>query len=147
MKKPICWQRKVPASIFNQKILPHSERKRLLSKGTTMANGWKTIQTLTKPDQIYELDRADQVILQRLRTGHCRLKTHLFYKFNIGEDPDCSCLEDDMTVEHVLQECPQLTELRNFYWPEDTSLDVKLYGGSHDLRRTASFVKTGHVLI
>nr|KAG5699264.1 hypothetical protein BaRGS_000466 [Batillaria attramentaria] len=35
-------------------------------------------------DGYYHLSREDQVIIVRLRTGHCRLKHHMFTKFNIG---------------------------------------------------------------
>nr|KAG5700129.1 hypothetical protein BaRGS_010436 [Batillaria attramentaria] len=57
-------------------------------------------------DGYYHLSREDQVIIVRLRTGHCRFKHHMFTKFNIGDTAACSCGAPRMAVDHLLQNCP-----------------------------------------
>nr|KAG5713187.1 hypothetical protein BaRGS_007714 [Batillaria attramentaria] len=61
-------------------------------------------------DSYHKLNRPDQVILFRLRTGHNRLNAHMYSKFRIGESEKCACNADVMNAEHLLQHC-QLLEL------------------------------------
>jgi hypothetical protein len=63
-------------------------------------------------DGYFQLSRSEQVIILRLRTGHNRIKYHVHTKFKIDTASLCHCGLADMTAEHVLQECPQLTDLR-----------------------------------
>ncbi|GFS27134.1 RNA-directed DNA polymerase from mobile element jockey [Elysia marginata] len=42
-------------------------------------------------DAIHKLSRAEQVEIFRLRTGHNRLKQHLFSRSRIGDGPNCPC--------------------------------------------------------
>ena len=92
-------------------------------------------------DSWNRLDRQDQVIIFRLRTGHCRLKGHLYNKMQIGDNATCPCGTSDMSVEHVLQECERLTTIRKEQWQSAVSMNEKLYGDLESLRRTAAFVK------
>ena len=55
-------------------------------------------------DNVYQLSREDQVIMVRLRTGHCRLRHNLHTKLYIGDTDTCSCGMAPMTVEHLLQD-------------------------------------------
>ena len=90
-------------------------------------------------DSFYNLPRRDQVNMTRLRTGHCRLRHHMYTRFRIGDTPSCQC-GAPQTVEHLLQNCPLHQNLRAEIWPEDTPLREKLYGPLESLRRTAAFV-------
>ena len=52
-----------------------------------------------RSDSCYKLNRADQVILLRLRTGHSRLDVHLFNKMTIGQSEMCPCNTAPMTMQ------------------------------------------------
>ena len=53
-------------------------------------------------DCLHKLNRPEQVILFRLRTGHSRLNAHM-YKFKVGESEMRPYNTDIMTAEHLLQ--------------------------------------------
>ena len=92
-------------------------------------------------DSYCQLSREDQVILMRLRTGHCRLRHHMFTKFRLGTTSVCPCSTADMTVEHLLQHCPTHQNLRTETWPTQTPMQKKIFGPLEDLRRTAAYIK------
>ena len=98
-------------------------------------------------DSFYQLSREEQVIIMRLRTGHCRLRHHLFTKFNIGDSPVCPCGTADMTVEHLLQHCPTHQNLRADTWPAQTPIREKIFGPVEDLRRTAAYIRATGVTV
>ena len=102
-----------------------------------------------KADPYHRLNRKEQVTIFRLRTGHNRLRSHLYNKFKIGDSDLCPCLTDSQTVEHVLQSCPLLEELRQKYWPGPSRMSVarKLSGCLEDLRTTAAFVEDSSLVI
>nr|KAG5688102.1 hypothetical protein BaRGS_031295 [Batillaria attramentaria] len=52
-------------------------------------DGDKNTRDYNNSDGYYHLSREDQVIIVRLRTGHCRLKHHMFTKFNISDTAAC----------------------------------------------------------
>ena len=104
-------------------------------------------QNYNANDPFYNLERADQVIIFRLRTGHNRLNYHLFRKFNVGQTDQCPCQEGSMTVEHILQSCPTHERLRQQSWMGEVPTSVKLYGGLEDLRITAAFIRSSNVSI
>ena len=56
-------------------------------------------------DSLHKLNRTEQVILFRLRTGHNRLNAHMYNKFKVGKSEMCPCNADIMTAEHLLQHC------------------------------------------
>ena len=64
------------------------------------------IKTAMKPRQekenYHHLDREEQAIMVRLRTGHNRLNYHLYRKLKAVPSPACPCGEEDQTAEHVL---------------------------------------------
>ncbi|KAK3756058.1 hypothetical protein RRG08_032981 [Elysia crispata] len=93
-------------------------------------------------DSIYQLPRADQVAIFRLRTGHNRLKHHLFSRFKIGDGPNCPCGASRQDAQHILQDCPQLEEARRKYWPEPREMNQKLYGSALHLGITAEFINS-----
>ena len=93
-------------------------------------------------DDYHMLPRKEQVTIFRLRTGHNRLKNHMFNKLHLVPSPICSCGEGDETTEHVLQVCPRFNFERNNTWPQVTELVRKLYGCAEDMRKTCDFINT-----
>ena len=102
------------------------------------------VKSLMKPkisrDDYHLLDRWEQVIIFRLRTGHNRLNFHMYTKLKLSPSPMCPCGCEPQTTEHILQRCPHLEAKRKCIWPEETSTQTKLYGTKEDLRRTATFI-------
>ena len=86
------------------------------------------------------LERWQQVVIMRLRTGHNRLNAHMNRKMKLAPSPTCNCGLGDQTAEHILQDCPLLQGHRETVWPEATSLRAKLHGSRQDLEKTTSFV-------
>ena len=95
----------------------------------------------TGQDNFQFLSREEQVTLFRLRTGHNRLRHHMFTKFKIGSSPMCECRKAHQTTEHVLQYCDLLSTKRETYWPDPTDMTVKLYGPLTELQKTIKFIK------
>ena len=92
-------------------------------------------------DDYHKLDRAGQVILLRLRTGHNRLNAHIYKKMKLVPSSMCICNIEDQTTQHILQRCPNHTNIRNQLWADNTTLQQKLYGPLEQLRKTVSFVQ------
>ena len=88
-----------------------------------------------------KLNRPEQVILFRLRTGHIKLNAHTHSKFKVGESERCPCSADIRTAQHLLQHCQLHDALRRYMWPKPIPLWDKLYGNLEELRRTAAFVR------
>lgn len=104
---------------------------------------WKKSHPSYNPgDPILTLTRRHQTVIMRLRTGHNRLRQHMFKKFKIGDTDMCPCGLAPQDSKHILQDCPQMDELRRGYWPEETSLGEKLYGTADALLTTAAFVES-----
>jgi len=61
-------------------------------------------------DPIHQLKRHQQTTLFRLRTGHCRLLSHL-NKLKISHTEECPCGTRQQTPEHILQQCPTFDAL------------------------------------
>ena len=103
-------------------------------------SSWKTrLNVSTETDAITCLNRKQQVIIFRLRTGHCRLLSHL-YKLKISHTDECPCGTGTQTPEHILQMCPTYDHLRSQFWPERVDLREKLWGPAGCLRQTADFI-------
>jgi len=100
-----------------------------------------------KNDPYYLLTREEQVIIVRLRTGHCRLNQHMFTKFRIGDSSLCPCGTANMTVEHLLQECPIHHHTRLKTWPTELPLREKLFGTLESLQCTAIFIRDSGVSV
>lgn len=97
-------------------------------------------QTPTQ-DDYHIMNRSEQVIILRLRTGHNRLRSHMYTKFKIGNTAMCTCGQTTQNAEHILQECTEYEISRQAYWPQKTTLEQKLYGPLHELQRTVSFIQ------
>ena len=98
-------------------------------------------------DPFHNLHRDEQTILFRLRTGHNRLKKHMHSKFKIGDSPNCPCGPSLQTTEHILQDCPTYTLLRQQIWPHPTTYHDKLFGTLKDLTLTVEFIKATNLQI
>ena len=101
------------------------------------------IKSLHKPRTDHKnylmLNRREQVIIFRLRTGHNRLNAHM-NRLKLVRSSQCNCGTDIQTAEHVLNHCPVFTELRDATWPNPIPLQQKLFGSLSDLRATANFI-------
>ena len=107
----------------------------------------KSLFKVSQPRESYnKLDRRDQVIIFRLRTGHNRLNKHL-HRLNIVRSPRCPCGEDDQTAKHILQDCRNLQTLRENTWPTTESLQDKLYGPVDMLQKTTQFITASGVQV
>ena len=91
------------------------------------------------PDDYHTLDRAGQVTLIRIRTGHNRLNSHR--KMNLVPSPLCTCGTEDQTTEHILKRCPAYPHLRQQIWSDGSSLHQKLYGKKEVLEKTVGFIQ------
>ncbi|KAK7093816.1 hypothetical protein V1264_007506 [Littorina saxatilis] len=98
-------------------------------------------------DAYHLLERWQQVVIMRLRTGHCRLNAHMFRKLKLTPSPTCPCGLEDQTPEHVLMTCPQLKPIRDKVWPASVPLRTKLYGSRQDLEATTSFVSQTKLMV
>ena len=96
--------------------------------------------THSRSDAYYKLSRKQQRIIFRLRTGHNRLKQHMFCKLKIATNEMCTCGTAPENAEHVLQSCPLYHSARTHIWPKETSLNDKLYGDLAQLTATAQFI-------
>ena len=91
-------------------------------------------------DPYHKLTRQEQVIIFRLRTGHNRLRQHLFLKFKVGETAQCPCGNGVQDVTHILQSCSLYARERAETWPNPSPEDLKLHGSLEDLQRTVAFI-------
>jgi ribonuclease HI len=102
---------------------------------------WTNQHNPPSEDQMQHLQRHQQTTLFRLRTGHCRLRAHM-YRLGLSHTPDCSCETGPQTPEHVLQSCPFFQEARTQYWPHGATLAEQLWGNQDELLKTTSFILT-----
>ena len=91
-------------------------------------------------DPIKVLDRKEQVIIFRLRTGHNQLKEHMWRMTRAVASGQCDCGLENENGHHVLMECPRYNQLRRNFWPDPTPYSKKLYGSEDDLRTTVGFI-------
>ena len=87
---------------------------------------------------LHQLSRHQQTINFRLRTGHCRLKSHL-KRTGVKTSDQCPCGEADQTREHYLQSCSLHQQARQQIWPTCMSLKTKLWGSAEDLFLTSKY--------
>jgi ribonuclease HI len=92
-----------------------------------------------KGDAFHQLPRHAQVTILRLRTGHNRLRHHMYHKFKVRDSDMCTCGTASMTAQHVLQECPSDNSERTEAWEQAVTLQDKLYGDAVNLKLTTSF--------
>ena len=110
----------------------------LKQKKTILKN---TFRAQKIPDDYHTLDRAGQVTLIRLRTGHNTLNSHMHRKVNLVPSPLCTCGTEDQSTEHILQRSPAYQHLRQQIWSDGTSLHQKLYGKKEELEMTVVVIQ------
>ena len=84
------------------------------------------------------MTREQQVLMFRLRTGHCGLLAHL-YRIGRSHTDQCPCGTGVQDVDHLLQTCPTYKDLRQAYWPEEVDLSTKLWGPPEALLTTTGY--------
>ena len=108
-------------------------RSRFRTDWMKLNNGYQAHQ-----DPIRKLERRQQTLIFRLRTGHCGLRAHL-KRIGVTDTSQCQCGLSDQTPSHILQDCPLFAEMRQQTWPGGADLHNKLWGTADDLHRTSSF--------
>jgi len=71
----------------------------------------------------------------------------MYKNYRLVHSPKCPCEEEDQTTEHVLQRCKRHDQERAATWPQETTLQQKLYGDVEDLRRTTYFIVDTSVVV
>ena len=106
----------------------------------------KELKDHNPEDPMLKLPRKQQVVIFRLRTGHCRLRSHL-HRLGLSHTPDCPCDTSPHTPEHVIQCCPDYKDLRNQQWPNGATLAEKLWGTKQQLTQTIDFISSTNLEI
>ena len=126
-------------------LLPQTDSKLTFPETTTLIRSifktkWTASNKGYRPEQdsVRKLDRANQTIIHRLRTGHCALKAHL-HKIGLSNTADCPCNHGRQTPSHILQECPLYDSQRRHFWPTPEDINSKLWGNLEDLAKTSGF--------
>ena len=102
---------------------------------------WTQAHNPPADDQLHLLPRPYQTTIFRLRTGHCRLLSHM-YRLGLSHTPDCPCQTALQTPEHILQSCPLHRATRLHFWPQGATVEQQLWGNAEQLAKTAQFIKT-----
>ena len=89
-------------------------------------------------DALHQLARHQQTIIFRLRTGHCRLNSHL-KRIGVKTSAQGPRGEANQTPEHYLQSCSLHQQTRQQIWPTCESLKTKLWGSAEDLFLTSRY--------
>ena len=92
----------------------------------------------TEEDSIHQLDRAAQITILRLRTGHYQLLVHL-HSLKISHSDECPYGRGHKPPYQILQSCPTFGALRRQTWPISGGCHRKLWGPVETLRQTADF--------
>ena len=105
--------------------MSYSEAKAIL--GNNFRTEWRQRLDIGKDeDGIHQLDRAAQVTIFRLRTGHCQLLSHL-HRLKISHSDECPRGTGPQTPSHILQSCPTSDALRRQTWPGPVDAHRKLW--------------------
>ena len=70
---------------------------------------------VTQWKRVSGVSRAEEVIMNKLRAGHCRMShEHLMKQYEVRAPPTCvTCRSAIVTVKHVLLECPAYNMYRH----------------------------------
>ncbi|XP_055891896.1 uncharacterized protein LOC129927346 [Biomphalaria glabrata] len=110
--------------------------------GNTGREVWQNLKGPSKSDEWWQLNREEQVIIARYRTGHCPIGAYSA-KFKPNFDSRCRHCQDDVeTVNHILYECATLHPKHGHLSETKAGLheELALYGDREALRRTAAFL-------
>ena len=117
--------------------MSYSEAK-AIHRNNFRTEWWQHLDIGREEDSIHQLDRAAQVTIFRLRTGHCQLLSHL-HRLKISHSDECPCSTGPQTPIHILQFCPTFDALRHKTWPSPVDAHRKLCGLVETLQQTADF--------
>ena len=138
---------KKSASLDSFHTIFHTQRPkpspRTASTKTGNNGGTSLLRT---PTSLRELERWQQTTTFRLRTGLCRLLSHM-YRLRLSRTNECPCGTGIQDPEHSLQNCPTHTLERTRLWPSGFDFQDKLWGFKEELRTTAQFIKNVHLQI
>ena len=109
------------------------------ARGNTGRIYYQHQQTPNQTDPIYQLHRAHQTAVFRLRTHYAPLNTHL-HRIKKEHPAKCVyCPDSDETVEHFLFHCPLYDNIRSRLLPAQPNIQNTLYGPTTQLQRTATY--------
>ena len=124
---------------LEQSAQPMSYRKAKTILRNNFRTEWRQrLDIGTEEDSIHQLDRAAQVTIFRLRTGHCQLLSHL-HRLKISHSDECPCGTDSQNSNHILQSCPTFDALRRQTWPSPADALRKLWGLVETLWQTVDY--------
>ena len=83
-------------------------------------------------DALHLLPRHQHTTILRLRTGHCRLNSHL-KRIGVTTSVQCPWWECDQIPVHYLQSCSLHLQAKQQIWPTCVSLKIKLWRSAEDL--------------
>ena len=118
----VCWKRH--RIMTGNKTLTRNKKKAIFHCKT---GGYSQNQ-----DALNQLPRHQQSTIFRLRTGHCRLNSHL-KRVGVKTSAQCPCGKADQTPEHYQQSCLLHQRARQQIWPTCVSLKTKLWVSAEDL--------------
>ncbi|BFZ23199.1 hypothetical protein BsWGS_26238 [Bradybaena similaris] len=137
--------------LFQLPKLTKEDLKEDVKEKATYFEKKRAFQTIGKEqpppkDEYDTLDRKEQIIILRLRTGHNRLNKHM-HRLHLTVSPMCACGQDEQTAAHVLQICPLYDHQRRKFWPSGLAFHSKIYGPRMELLTTIEFIKRTHLTL
>ena len=120
--------------------LQSTREAKLLSVMKRKPSSTARLEDIYNPNQdvLHQLPRHQQTGIFRLRTGHCRLNSHL-KRIGVKTSAQCPCGEADQTPEHCQQSCSFYHQARQQIWPTCVPLKTKLWGSAEDLFLTSKY--------
>ena len=118
--------------------LSHREVKTLIRNKKKATSHSKTEGYNPNQGALHQLPQHQQTTIFCLRTGHCRLNSHL-KRIGVKTSAQWPCGEADQTPEHDLQSCSLYQQARQKIWPICVSLKTKLWGSAEDLFLTFKY--------
>ena len=104
--------------------------------GCCTGGRWLSLPKILNQDALHQLPWHQQTTIFRLRTGHCRLNSHL-KRIGIKPSAQCPCGEADQTPEQYVQSCSLYHQARQQIWSTYVSLKTKLWGSAEHLLLTS----------
>ena len=127
-----------------RKILQNNSKEEWNNRWARGTTGRSVFQEMSKPnkyDHINQLNRPEQCIIFRLRTGHGIFNAHL-NRINPMHEPLCrNCPHPYETASHILFECPGLVKERKELLPPLPSPLNTLYCNKEQLIKTCKYYR------
>ena len=127
-----------------QRILKQNEKEDWLNRWACGSTGRILFQDMSQPrpkDAINFLNRADQSLIFQFRTQHARTNYHL-NRINPLHEPNCRlCFAPYEIPQHILLQCPMLSERQRELLPPNPILQTTLSGPLGQFRKTCTFIR------